>query len=116
MTKKQHYMTREERYQLEALRRAKISVSEIARILGFTRQTIYNELRRGEYVHEYGYYEKKQYSADKGQQIHDYMQTGKGRALKLGNGFDNRKSKYRSGAANDDREEEPRRTHIQAAR
>lgn len=87
MTKKQHYMTKEERYQLEALRKAKISVSEIARILGFCRQTIYNELRRGEYEHDYGWYSKKQYSADKAQQIHDYMQTGKGRTLKLGNDY-----------------------------
>lgn len=88
MTKKQHYMTREERYQLEALRRAKISISEIARILGFCRQTIYNELRRGEYEHDYNWYTKKQYSADKGQQVHEYMQTGKGRDLKLSNDYE----------------------------
>ena len=41
--KKQHYMTRDERLKLEALLHAKISVTEIAKILGFSRQTIYNE-------------------------------------------------------------------------
>ena len=34
MTKKQHYMTRDERYQLEALLKAKVRVSRIARQLG----------------------------------------------------------------------------------
>lgn len=45
MTKKQHYMTRDERLKLEAYRRAGKSVAWIARELGFCRQTIYNELR-----------------------------------------------------------------------
>ena len=47
MAKKQHYMTRDERLQLEALSRAGMPVAQIARQLGFSRQTIYNELRRG---------------------------------------------------------------------
>lgn len=84
MTKKQHYMTRDERYQLEALRRAKIPVSQIARQLGFSRQTIYNELKRGQYTHTCEYYDEIRYSADKAQQIHDYNQTAKGRPLKIG--------------------------------
>lgn len=36
MTKKQHYMTRDERQQLEAMRRNHIPVAEIARQLGNT--------------------------------------------------------------------------------
>ena len=84
MTKKQHYMTRDERLQLEALYRAKIPVSQIAKQLGFSRQTIYNELRRGYYLHDCGYYDEQRYSADKAQQIHDYNQTAKGRPIKLG--------------------------------
>ena len=88
MTKKQHYMTRDERYQLEALRRAKIPISRIARQMGFTRQTIYNELKRGEYDHEVDCGYEKRYSADKGQQIHQYNQTAKGRPLKIGNHHD----------------------------
>lgn len=83
--KKQHYMTRDERFQLEAMIRNKISVSEIARQLGFSRQTIYNELKRGQYVHTCDCYDEVRYSADKAQQIHDYNQTGKGRPLKIGN-------------------------------
>lgn len=48
MMKKQHYITRDERQQLEALLKAKIPVSQIARQLGFCRQTIYNEIKRGQ--------------------------------------------------------------------
>lgn len=83
--KKQHYMTRDERFQLEAMIRNKISISEIARQLGFCRQTIYNELKRGSYVHDCTWYVEHRYSADKAQQIHDYNQSGKGRPLKIGN-------------------------------
>lgn len=88
MAKKQHYMTRDERLQLEALSRAKIPVTQIARQLGFSRQTIYNELQRGttEVLRRInGYYKDvTEYSADKAQQIHDYNQTAKGRPLKIG--------------------------------
>ena len=84
MGEKQHYMTRDERLKLEALSRAGLPVSQIAAQLGFCRQTIYNELRRGAYEHETDYRAEVRYSADKGQQKHDYMQTGKGRPLKIG--------------------------------
>ena len=47
MTKKQHYMTNRERDKLEAYLEAGKGVSWIARQLGFTRQTIYKEIRRG---------------------------------------------------------------------
>ena len=85
MTKKQHYMTETERYQLEALHRAKIPVSRIAAQLGFCRQTIYNELKRGTYVHTCNWWDEVRYSADKGQQIHIQNQTNKGGPLKIGN-------------------------------
>ena len=81
---KQHYMTRDERCQLEALYRNGIPVAEIARQLGFSRQTIYNELKRGMYLHNVEYMEVPRYSADKAQQIHRYNQTAKGRPLKIG--------------------------------
>lgn len=88
MAKKQHYMTRDERLQLEALSRAKMPVSQIARQLGFSRQTIYNELRRGAVNlvrNPRGIpLDVVEYSADKAQQIHDYKQTAKGRPLKIG--------------------------------
>ena len=85
MTKKQHYMTRDERYKLEALLEAKIPISRIAKQLGFCRQTIYNEIARGKYVHTCDWWDEERYSADKGQQIHAYNQTAKGRPLKIGN-------------------------------
>ncbi|MDE6934371.1 MAG: helix-turn-helix domain-containing protein [Oscillospiraceae bacterium] len=73
------------RSQLEALLKAKVQVSRIARQLGFCRQTIYNEMKRGAYVHTCDYWDEKRYSADKAQQLHDYNQTAKGRPLKIGN-------------------------------
>lgn len=88
MTKKQHYMTEKERQQLEAMRRNKIPVAEIARQLGFCVKTIYNELKRGEYIHDCGWYEEKRYSADKAQKVHEYNQTAKGRPLKIGSDLD----------------------------
>lgn len=84
MTKKQHYMTREERLKLEAWLRVKKPVSWIAQELGFSRQTIYNEMKRGAYQHNVEYIYETRYSADKAQHIHDYNQTGKGRPLKIG--------------------------------
>ena len=88
MTQKQHYMTRDERMKLEAYTRAKKPVAWIAQELGFSRQTIYNEIKRGEYMcieERHGYYhDVRRYSADKGQQIHEYNQTAKGRPLKIG--------------------------------
>ena len=89
MTKKQHYMTKDERYRLEALKEAGMSVAQIAQQLGFCRKTIYNELHRGAYHkiqerHGY-YYDETHYSADVGQDKTDYNQTAKGRPLKIDN-------------------------------
>lgn len=84
MTKKQHYMTTDERQQLEALYTAKIPVARIAKQLGFCRQTIYNEIRIGFYEYEKDGFLKPRYSAVKAQQKHDYAQTAKGRPLKIG--------------------------------
>ena len=84
-----HHMTRDERIRLDALRRAGVPVAECARQLGFCRQTIYNELGRGECDvvrerHGY-YYDVKEYSADKGQQIHKRNQETRGRPpMKIG--------------------------------
>ena len=55
--RKQHYMTEQERHQLEAMRRNKIPVREIARQLGFCERTIYYELRRGSYMHTCDFWE-----------------------------------------------------------
>ena len=47
MMKKQHYMTRDERYQLEAYLRAGKPVAWIAREMGFCERTIYYEKNAG---------------------------------------------------------------------
>ena len=78
-------MTRDERLQLEALRKAKVPVAQIAKQLGFSKQTIYNEIHRGEYTHEKDGFLQWRYSADKGQDIHNRAQRHKGRPLKIGN-------------------------------
>lgn len=83
MKRKQHYMTEGERNQLEAMYRNKISVAEIARQLGFTRQTIYNELRRGSYWHTMDYRDVKRYSAEKGQSVRLRGAAKKGRKMKI---------------------------------
>lgn len=82
MTKKQHYMTERERVQLEAFLRAGKGVSWIARELGFTRQTIYNEINRGKYLHTVRWWDEWRYSADKGQDIQRSRARHKGRPLK----------------------------------
>lgn len=88
MTKKQHYLKGWERTKIEAWLEVGVSKSEIARRLGVTRQTIYNEVKRG-LVHcikrPFGIYiDTLEYSADKAQQVHKYNQTAKGRPLKIG--------------------------------
>ena len=85
MGKKQHYMNWKERQQLEALLKAKVPKTQIARLLGCCRQTIYNELGRGAYVHTCDYWGEVRYSADKGQQVHEENQKAKGPPLKIGN-------------------------------
>lgn len=84
MMKKQHYMTYPERIRLEEKLRYKVPVSQIARELGFSRQTIYNEIKRGSYQHDCGWYEERRYSADIGQQLQARAQLNKGRPLKIG--------------------------------
>lgn len=85
----QHYMTYSERIRLETMLKYKVSISQIARDLGFSRQTIYNEIRRGSYTGTkriHGIYRDiRLYSADKGQQAHDKANRNRGRELKIGN-------------------------------
>lgn len=81
---KQHYMTYPERVRLETLLKEKRSVAYIAGQLGFSRQTIYNEIKRGLYRHDCGWYDEQRYSADRAQQLTSYRQAAKGRPLKIG--------------------------------
>ena len=85
MKEGQHYMTWEERQKLEALLKAGIQKTKIAEQLGFSRQAIYDEMKRGAYIHTCDYWDEIRYSADKGQQIHEANQSAKGPPLKIGN-------------------------------
>lgn len=84
MAKKQHYMTYPERIRLETMLRFKVSVTQIARELGCCRQTVYNEMKRGQYIHTAPYKDEIRYSADKGQQLHEKAVRNKGADLKIG--------------------------------
>lgn len=63
----QHYMTEKERYQLEAYLRAGKSKAWIAKEMGFCRQTIYNEIYRGRYLHTVKWWDEWRYAAEAGQ-------------------------------------------------
>lgn len=87
MVKKQHYMTKDERTKLEALLQADLPITQIARQLGFCRQTIYNEIKVGAYLHtcaNLAYKDEERYSAQKSQAIHRNRQSAKGRPFKIG--------------------------------
>lgn len=89
--KKQHYMTENERYKLEAFLQAKKPISWIAKEMGFCERTIYYEKKRGQtnqIRNPHGIpIDTVEYSAQKGQKIHRYNQTAKGRPLKIGNDY-----------------------------
>ena len=85
MANKQHYMTYPERVRLEEKLRYKVPKAQIARELGFSLQTIYNEIRRGKYQHEKDGFLHWRYSADRAQDIFEKKQHRKtGRPLKIG--------------------------------
>ena len=85
MTKGQKIMSWEQRIRLEEKLRYKAPIAQIARELGFSRQTIYNEIKRGTYSHTIDYRDVKRYSAEKGQDIHEKGRQRKtGRGLKIG--------------------------------
>lgn len=75
-----------DRHKIEALRNANVSVSDIAKELGFSKVTIYAELKRGAYQHRNSdWTETTKYSAYKAQRNADYNSTSKGAQLKIGN-------------------------------
>ena len=75
-----------DRYKIEALKNAKVSVAQIAKELGFSKVTIYAELKRGAYQHRNSdWTETTKYSAYKAQRNADYNATSKGAQLKIAN-------------------------------
>lgn len=91
MAKKQHYMTWDERLQLEALKRAGLTVLKISKQMGFCVQTLYDELKLGKCnvtrnIHGIDR-DVEEYSAQIAQKKHEENQTAKGRPLKLGKDY-----------------------------
>ncbi len=80
-----HQLTWDDRLKLETLRNKGHSVIEIAQYLGVHRSTVYNELKRGEYVHlDSDYIEEVRYSPDIAQKKAEENRKARGVQLKIG--------------------------------
>ena len=78
-------LTERNRYQIEALKKAKHTTAEIAEQIGVSKRTIERELKAGTVTQLTTQYEFIQvYCADVGQKIHESKASNKGRALKIG--------------------------------
>lgn len=83
------HLEHDDRVRLETLYNEHYSPKEIAKRLNFHVSTIYREIKRGLYERlDSEYRTIITYSADIGQQLHDYNATAKGAPLKLGNDYD----------------------------
>ncbi len=91
-------LTYTKRLILEDLLKAGMPKKRIAEKLGVCLATVYNEIKRGEYIHKtykytdyYGdrhYVYEKRYSADKAQELYELNLTTHGAPLKIGKSFD----------------------------
>jgi transposase, IS30 family len=77
-------LSERERYAIEALKRAEMSVREIARQLGRNRRTIQRELLRGHVTQNVDWELKERYCADYAQMRSRERAETKGRSLKIG--------------------------------
>ena len=85
---KHRKMKERDRNKLEALYNAGLPVKRIAEELGFSKVTIYAELKRGLYQHRNSdWTETPRYSAYKAQRKANYQATAKGAPLKIGNDY-----------------------------
>lgn len=82
------HLNYEKRIRIEALSKAGLKSEEIAKQIGCSGRTVRRELRRGlvEQVDSL-WRSRNVYSADVGQQKHNYAGTGKGPCLKIGKDF-----------------------------
>ncbi|MBQ8527241.1 MAG: IS30 family transposase [Lachnospiraceae bacterium] len=86
---KHKYLTERERYQIEILLKQKTPKTQIAKILGISRTTLYNEIKRGSVIQRNEYYEDKLvYKADAGQRVREENGSNKGRPWKIENDYD----------------------------
>ena len=92
------HLTWEKRLQIEALFKAGLKARAIAKEIGCSFKTIYNELKRGEYKHTRTYYDKygyepkyrsyKSYSPNIAQELYDINMSSHGLPIKIGNDFE----------------------------
>ena len=83
------HLNYEKRIKIEALSRAGIKSEEIGRQIGCTGRTIRRELKKGKVkLLNSDLTERYEYSADIGEQKHEYAGTGKGPALKIGKEYE----------------------------
>lgn len=81
-----HQLTRADRIKIEALIKAGLKVTAIAKQLGVHRSTIYNELKRGQYEHlNSDYTTEMRYSPDIAQEKAEENLKVRGTQLKIGN-------------------------------
>ena len=75
-----------DRHKIEVLYNKDVPVKEIAKLLGFSKVSIYAEIKRGLYMHtKTDLTEEPRYSAYKAQRKAEYNATSKGAQLKIGN-------------------------------
>lgn len=83
------YFKEWERYQLEALLKAKTPVKEICNILKRSKTCIYREIKNGSVkMLDSDLKPYTKYCADRGQQVQDEKSHSKGREPKIGNDLD----------------------------
>ena len=82
---KKKHLKEKDRYQIEALLKAKKKAGEIAEIIRCSKRTIEREIKRGKVTQLTSEYEYVQvYKADAGQRVHEELARNKGRPLKIG--------------------------------
>ncbi len=87
--KKYKHITEYERIQIEALRRAGRTITQIAEQLQKNYSSIWRELQRGKYIHRNSeWIEEERYSSDIAQEKYDKNKLAHGKGLKLGKDYE----------------------------
>lgn len=88
MGKKYRHLNFEDRMFISIRLKDKWSVADIAKELGFTKKTIYNEIKRAKYIHRNSdWTEEERYNPQKAQEDYEWKQSSKGSKLKIGTDF-----------------------------
>ena len=83
-----NHLTWDDRLKIEALLRVKTRISEIAKVIGCHRSTIYREIKRGKYIHTMDYFDEERYSPEMAQADCDLKVSMRGRPqLKIENDY-----------------------------